>query len=349
MKVDNWESAGSLPLLYNELKELGLETNIAELEAFGFTVVPPEKVGPPEFHAEVKAATEKVVANRFGSLDAHLDRWNNVNDNLRFVIWEDPIFEKLTYNPAGLGLAQYLLGTNCILSLVNAWVKGPGEARTGIHGDYLDPTKDALPALNVNANVHMMLTDYSKDDGAISFLPGSHKWRRQVTPPESKYWADKAHPVEAKAGSLVVWGNHTWHGSYPKKTPGVRMTLQCEYMRPRFQPQEPFRETVTQEILDRNPIRFAGLMDVYGPFPFGKTGRQSDRADMGPPGTGFASSAEKYCSLFDTEPSDGRVTLRPTYDYYEHDGLMNGERIRKFAESARKHREAEANGGRIYR
>ena len=332
--------AGSLPLLYKEIQKLGLETNVAELEAFGFTVVPPEKVATPDFIKDVREAVEEVVARRFGSLETDLNRWNNINDNMRFVLWEDPIFEKVTYNPAGLGLAQYLLGTNCILSLCNVWVREPGEARTGIHGDFLDPTPNALPEMIVNENVHMMLTDYTKDDGAISFLPSSHRWRRQVTAPESKYWADKAHPVQAKAGSLVVWGNHTWHGSYPKTTPGVRMTLQCEYMRPRFQPQEPYREMVTQEILDRNPIRFAGLMDVYGPFPFGKNGRHSQRADMGPPGTGIASSAEKYCSLLDTEPAIGRVSLRPEYDHFEHDGLMNGERCRSIREQLDALREA---------
>ncbi|MCY3623374.1 MAG: phytanoyl-CoA dioxygenase family protein [Gammaproteobacteria bacterium] len=343
MEIENWESAGALPLLYGELKQLGLESNVAELEAFGFTVVPPDKVGPPEFHLEVKEAVERVVADRFGSLDTHIDRWDNVNDQLRFLIWEDPIFEKVTYNPAGLGLVQYLLGTNCILSLVNAWVKGPGERRTGIHGDYLDPTRDALPPININANVHLMLTDYSKDDGAISFLPGSHRWRRQATPPESKYWADKAHAVEAQAGSMVIWGNHTWHGSYPKTTPGVRMTLQCEYMRPRFQPQEPFRETVTQEALDRNPVRFAGLVDVYAPFPFGKNDRIMDERQLdAPPGTGHDQPAEKYCSLFDTEPAKGRVTLRPQYDYFAHDGLMAWERYAAYGERVRSKREAAA-------
>ncbi|MCY3841012.1 MAG: hypothetical protein OXH09_20605 [Gammaproteobacteria bacterium] len=114
MEIENWESAGALPLLYGELKQLGLESNVAELEAFGFTVVPPDKVGPPEFRPEVKEAVERVVADRFGSLDTHVGRWDNVNDQLRFLIWEDPVFEKVTYNPAGLGLVQYLLGTNCI-------------------------------------------------------------------------------------------------------------------------------------------------------------------------------------------------------------------------------------------
>ena len=65
MEIENWESAGALPLLYAELKQLGLESNVAELEAFGFTVVPPEKVGPPELHLQVKEAVERVVADRF--------------------------------------------------------------------------------------------------------------------------------------------------------------------------------------------------------------------------------------------------------------------------------------------
>ena len=326
MNIENWESAGSLPLLYKELQQLGLETNIAELEAFGYTVVPPEKVGPDNYHLPIKEAVEDMVAERFGSLETEIDRWNDVNDIFRFLLWDDPIFEQVTYNPAGLGLIQYLLGTNCILSLVNAWVKGPGQARTGIHGDYLDPTADALPQPNVNANMHLMLTDYSKEEGAISFLPGSHRWRRQASPPEAKYWADKAQPVNAPAGSMVIWGNHTWHGSYPRTVPSVRMTLQCEYMRPRFQPQEPYRETVTQEALDRNPVRFAGLMDVYGPYPFGKSDLIPELMYFGPPGTGHDTSAGKYCSLFDTTPAKGKVSTRPEIDYFSHDGRIATER-----------------------
>jgi hypothetical protein len=326
MEIENWDCAGALPHLYRELQQLGLETNIAELEAFGYTIIPPEKIGPDGYQLEIKEALHAVVADRFGDLTDDLDRWNNVNDNLRFLLWADPVFEKMTWNPAGLGLAQYLLGTNCILSLCNGWVKGTGDARTGIHGDYLDPTPDALPGININANVHYFLTDYNLEDGAISFLPGSHRWRRQASPPESKHWADRAHPVNAPAGSAVVWGNHTWHGSYPRKTPGLRMALQCEYMRPRFQPQEPYRETVTQQALDRNPVRFAGLMDVYGPFPFGKNDRSGELAKSAPPGTGHGQSAENYCSLFDTTPAGGSTQRRPVYDYDEHDGKMAFER-----------------------
>lgn len=332
MDIGDWKSTGSVALLHRELRQLGLESNIAELSSFGFTVVPPEKVGPPELVEEVREALEKTMLRRYGPDGLAPERWANVNDIQRFMLWEDRVFERLTYNPAGLGLAQYLLGTDCVLSLCAAWVKGPGEVRTGIHSDYLDPAVNAQPEVFMNCNMHFMVTDYTKDDGAISFVPGSHRWRRQVTAGEAEKWADRAVAVEAPAGSMVIWGNHTWHGSYPKKTPGLRMTLQCEYMRRRLQTEEAYRETVTQEALDRNPVRFAGLMDVYSLFPFGKSDWDIERQANAAPGAKGGQSINAYRSLFDREPANGRTTLRPKYDYMRHDGKMTSERNAERAE-----------------
>ena len=56
LQIGDWKSAGSVAPLYRELTQIGLESNIAELDAFGFTVVPPEKVGPPEFCDDVRKA-----------------------------------------------------------------------------------------------------------------------------------------------------------------------------------------------------------------------------------------------------------------------------------------------------
>ena len=55
---------------------------------------------------------------------------------------------------------------------------------------------------------------------------------------------------------------------------------------------------------------------------------------MGPPGTGPRPSARRYCSLFDTEPAKGRVSLRPKYEYAVHDGRMNRERRERLIEAA---------------
>lgn len=122
--------------------------------------------------------------------------------------------------------------------------------------------------------------------------------------------------------SMVIWGKHTGHGSYPKTTQGLRMTLQCEYMRRRQQTEEAYRDTVTQVVLDRNPVPFAGLMDVYSLFPFGKSDWDIERMSGAETGAGNGQRLENYRSLFDMEPAAGKTTLRPAYDYMHFDGKM---------------------------
>jgi len=65
MEIKDWTSCPTQSKLYQELAGLDLLENIAELDVFGFTVVPPEKVAPPEFHSRVKEALITVVENRF--------------------------------------------------------------------------------------------------------------------------------------------------------------------------------------------------------------------------------------------------------------------------------------------
>ena len=49
MEVRDWKAAPELSQTFRQARELGLESNIAELEAFGFTIVPPEKAAPRDF------------------------------------------------------------------------------------------------------------------------------------------------------------------------------------------------------------------------------------------------------------------------------------------------------------
>lgn len=135
MEIKDWKSCLTQSKLYRELASIELIENIAELDVFGFTVVPPEKVASPEFHARVKQALVGVVERRFGPFGDDGMTWKDQNQTIRMILWEDPIFEELLLNPAALGLAQYLVGTNCILTLFDGWVKGPGKGRTPIHRD----------------------------------------------------------------------------------------------------------------------------------------------------------------------------------------------------------------------
>ena len=319
MKIKDWESCSTQSKLYQELASLDLLENIAELDVFGFTVVPPAKVGPPELHARIREVVVDVVERRFGKLGADGLTWKDQNQIIRTILWEDPVFEELLLNPAGLGLVQHLIGTNCILALFDGWVKGPGEGRTPMHRDNYDFTRRVSPPEPSSANFNYLVTDYSAADGALTFVPGSHKWRRPPTGAEMEDWADKSEVIEAPAGSMVVWGDLTWHGSALRSNVGERLMVLGHYCRPYMQTQGPYRQTVTQEALARNPLRFAGLMDVYGAFPFGEQDIDIARLQQGAVVSSGALEASPYHSLFDREPAGDKVSVRPVYDYLEFD------------------------------
>ena len=310
MIVEDWPSAKTTAPLYRELKKLELLEHVAELEAFGFTVLPPEKVGPPEQVERVRDAVLKIAADRKGcAIDELTTVYDEGQELLRFVLWEDTVFEKLILTPTVLGLVQWLVGTDCILSVCDAWVKGKGGPRTAIHTDW---TQYDMPTMSVEpfgANFNYLLTDYSAEDGGLSFVPGSHRWRRLPSVEEAEYWADNAHAISAPAGSMAIWGDHTWHGAYPKQSDGLRLTIVGMYNRPHMQTQEAYRETVTDEALARNPARFARLMNVFNPMPWGKT------AEYGKPNT----APQGYLSLFDDKPAgvDMRVPKRTDPDSYD--------------------------------
>ena len=310
MKIEDWSSAKTTPALYRELKQLGLLENLAELEAFGYTVLTPDQVGSAEQHEEAKQAVLRIACERKECAVEQLgEKFADGQELMRFVLWDDPFFEKLVLHPPALGLIQWLVGTNCVLSLCNAWVKGKGEARTGIHADWAQFEMVTMAVEPHGANFNYLLTDYSKEDGGLSFVPGSHKWRRLPSVEESEYWADNAQAVEAEAGSMIIWGDHTWHGSYPKQSDGLRLMILGMYNRPHMQTQEAYRETVTDEALARNPKRFARLMNVYNTMPWGKS----------PDYARAAQAPEGYLSLLDTEPA-GEAQKRPNgQDFHQYD------------------------------
>jgi ectoine hydroxylase-related dioxygenase (phytanoyl-CoA dioxygenase family) len=145
----------------------------------------------------------------------------------------------------------------------------------GLHHDQIMmPAPLPLYAQTINAT--WTLTDYTKADGCLAFLPGSHQYCRQPVGDEGM---DMAVPVEAPRGSLILWHGNTWHGSFPKTTPGLRVGLASIFNRKYLLTPEPVREHVTQEMLDRNPPRFRTLMGCD--IPFGWTEDGPDLAKVG--------------------------------------------------------------------
>ena len=260
--------------LWPELRQLGLDTHIAELAVQGYTIVPPEKVAPPQYIGELRDAVLAVSERRTGvkpdteTGSTHLAGAHPLGQFMRYVLFEDPVFEPVLTNPVLLGLITHLVGFDALLSLNDAMLKGPGGATLAIHNDNGDLITPVYADQPQTANINLLLNDYEAGSGTIAFLPGSHLFRRQPTPGEMRELADEMVPVIAPAGSAVIWPANTWHMAFPRTDPGLRLTLLYDFCRGHLQTQSPFRADVTPEILARNPPRFAQLMHAHGVFPF---------------------------------------------------------------------------------
>ena len=261
---------------YEELKRLGLQSHIADLAMYGYTVVPPQKVMPKRYIKKLHDAVLKVSEARTGVKPdvakgkTHIGNFHPLGQFMRYVLLDDPVFEPMLTNPAMLGLVSYLAGDNCLLSLNDAMIKGPGDVILPIHNDNGDKMTAIFPEAPQAASINLILSDYEEGCGAIGFLPGSHHFRREPTPAEMLDLEDEMVPVYAPAGSAIIWNVNTWHMAKPRTKPGLRVTLLYHFCRSHLQTQASFRTEVTQEILDRNPARFAQLLHVHGVFPFGK-------------------------------------------------------------------------------
>ena len=122
MEIRDWDTTKELSAIYRDVRALGLEANVAEHDAFGFTVVPPEKVAPPAFSQRLLEAIlnhhERRTGQRIGLEDlgtASLEGDRPIEVHLGLV-GEDPIFEEALNNPAVLALARYFCGRSVLLS-----------------------------------------------------------------------------------------------------------------------------------------------------------------------------------------------------------------------------------------
>ncbi len=256
---------------------------MAELDTYGYVVIPPEKVAPPEFVERVRDTVLRVIEERTGvkhSLDRNGDPGKYKGQPqlpsqfiLYYLLFADPIFEEWLENPTLQAVITYVMRDQAQLSSLTSFVKwkGNGYGRTlGLHSDSPASPEGVLPTSHdAVCNATLVLTSYTKDDGAIAMVPGSHRLFRQPMPGDG---VDRAVAVEAQAGSLIFWHGNTWHGAFPKKTDGLRLNLTSYICNRAMKTQERYQRAVPPEMLARHGARFARLLGADDPWGFDENG-----------------------------------------------------------------------------
>jgi hypothetical protein len=263
MDIGDWPATKDLNEIYRECRALGLESNIAELEAFGFTII--EGALDPGLTKDLRDAILR-VAERFTSktLDVDAEEGHEGMTFVPYLIFEDPIFKRAVLNERPLALITYLLGRHCVLSSLGCHLKGPGGSGLLLHSDQSNGMPQPFPPASQTANCNYALTDYTEANGALAMVPGSHRHLRQPTRAEVGLQGERRNPgviaVEVPAGSAVIWHGATWHGSFPRTSPGLRMNLSCFFSRPHLMPQEIYRDAIPDGFLDGEDARLARLL-----------------------------------------------------------------------------------------
>ncbi len=288
MQFGKFENMESINPTYNRIKELGLESHVIDIDTYGFTVIPPEKVAPPEFLKRIRGTVLKIAEERTGvalSLDANAEPGKYKAQPQRpgqfllyYLLMADEIFEEWVMNPALHTLMDYLMHGQQQLSSLTSFIKWNGGSYgegLGLHSD-CPPNRDgALPPSSDVANAAYCLTDYTLENGALAIVPGSHRKCRHPVPGEG---VKEAVPVEGPAGSLIVWHGNVWHGAFPKTTDGLRMNVTSYHCQKRLKTQEAYQWRVTEEMLERNPPEFARLVAADDTMGWDKEGPQYSRA-----------------------------------------------------------------------
>ncbi len=268
MQFGEFENTKALNTTFKRIRDLGLEQHVFELDTYGFTVVPPDKVADRAFFERIRATVLRLCRERTG-VDFDLEQNGAVGEYqaqpqipdqflLFYLLMADRVFEEWIINPTLYALIDHLMRGQQQLSSLTSFVKWKGERNTlGLHSDSPPDRDGRLPACSDVANAAYCLTDYTLENGAIAMVPGSHTYCRQPNPGEGE---DQAVPVEGEAGSLIVWHGNMWHGAFEKKTDGLRLNVTSYHCHRRLKTQEAYQWRVTQEMLDRNPPEFARLV-----------------------------------------------------------------------------------------
>jgi hypothetical protein len=175
-------------------------------------------------------------------------------------------FVECILEPELLGLVGEVLGPRFKLSSLNARTAEPGEgAAQPLHADM-----GALPDEKGFwvCNAIFMLDDFTRDNGSLRAIPGSHRSGR--LPQDALADPRAPHPAETlvtgQAGDLVVMNAHLWHGGTANRTERRRLALHafyCRYDKPQQQYQ---RRLLRPETMDRLSPAARALLALDDPL-----------------------------------------------------------------------------------
>lgn len=245
--------------------------NIAE---YGFTIMPAVLTGErlkatrDALYRAADSDRSRGREQKF-SLDYEAD---SSNQRVWNVLSRDPLFEDLAFHPLAIDYVKAVLGWPALLGNLSANITGPGGGEMLLHADQIfvpEPWSSEPQGLNIA----WCLDDFTDANGATRFVPGSHKLNRM---PDGADHECETLPLEAEAGSIVIFESRVWHKTGNNRTAAeTRAGVFGWYTKPIYRQQENWflslspdiRQFASEDALVLLGYKTEGLGLVYGQSP----------------------------------------------------------------------------------
>lgn len=263
--------------LHDQIRRLGLESKIQELDEVGWTLIEGDAALSEEL-------TERLRVRILQIAEPQLQKKRR--SGVRFaqcgsLLYHGREFEEACQNESHMALLEYLCGGVYTIWQYLASVRGQGTNGLPVHQDLGNGFREPYSKIPQMCT-SIFVTDPFEDGAGGTFVcPGTHHLRRGPRlddPSDRDIVVDTATPVVAPPGSIIVLLSNLWHGSLPRRIPGERVVCSCAVTRPHYRSSDDYSE-LPDEILARNPPRFAklvgrnlGLMDSSAPGGAPKSG-----------------------------------------------------------------------------
>ncbi len=245
------------------------------LERDGFVVVA-DVLSEQEVGRVRSSLVEVARRERAAGID-HDPKWEDGPRNQRVfgLLNKGAEFVNIVEHPVALALMNHLLDPAFLLSSITANITGPGSHPMYLHYDQ-DYVPGPWPAFPLVANIIWMLDDFTEENGATRFVPGSHRedhagWSAETMSGRS----GETVAVGGSAGSLVCLDGRVLHQTGANTTADqLRHGVIAYYCQPWIRQQENASLSILPEVWPTLSPRlrelaglrmYRGLGSVSGP------------------------------------------------------------------------------------
>jgi ectoine hydroxylase-related dioxygenase (phytanoyl-CoA dioxygenase family) len=171
-------------------------------------------------------------------------------------------FDAAAVHPLLLGVLGQVLGHYQLSAPVGIRI-GPGEQAQILHrDDAIYPLPQGGPPVVVNTM--WPLDEFTSENGATRFIPGSHRWAPGRVPADT----DPVATATMSPGQVLFYLGSLWHGGGANRTGRPRLGVILEYAAAWLRPQENHCLAVPRSIARDLPERLQELLgyNIYPPF-----------------------------------------------------------------------------------